>query len=389
MNDRVPAYVHHRPSGQARVRIEGRDFYLGPYKSKASRLEYDRLIGEWLAGGRRLAAPDRACEKTVNEVLAAFILHADQHYRKNGQPTGEAQNYVYALAYVRRLYGHLPATEFRGLALKTVRDAMIAAGDCRTRINRQIGRIKHVFKWAVANELIQPDSYHALAAVEGLDRGRTAAREAIPVRPVDEQAARAIYRFVSPQVRAMIELQLLTGMRPGEVVIMRVGDIDRSRPSWIYRPSSHKTEHHGCNRQVVLGPRAQAVVEPFLRSDPGAYLFSPKEALARRHAVLREQRSTPLTPSQRARKREVHPLRSPGDHYSRANYANAIRRACLFAGVRRWHPNQLRHTAATRLRRRFGLEIARAALGHRSAVTTERYAEADTERVAEVMQQVG
>ncbi len=389
MNDHVPAYVHHRPTGQARVRIKGRDFYLGPFRSKASRIEYDRLIGEWLANGRRLAQPDRSSEVTVNRVLAAFIDHAEQHYRKNGQPTGEAQNFVYALAHVRRLYGQRPATEFRGLALKTVREKMIAAGDCRNRINRQVSRIKHVFKWAVANELIPPDSYQALVTVEGLDRGRSNARESFPVRPVDEQYARAIFRFVSPQVRAMIELQLLTGMRPGEVVLMRNGDIDRSRATWVYRPATHKTEHHGFQRQVVLGPRAQEVIRPFLKQDGGAYLFSPKEAQAIRHARQRDERRTPLTPSQRARKPMKRPRIAPADHYPRESYANAIRRACLFAGVVRWHPNQLRHTAATMLRKRYGLEVARAALGHRSAVTTERYAEVDTERVAEVMQQVG
>ena len=221
-------------------------------------------------------------------MLAAFFRHAEQHYRKNGEPTGEAQNYVDALKHVRCLYGHLRATEFRGLALKAVRDAMVAAGDCRTRINRQVSRIKHVFKWAVSNELVPPDSYHALAAVEGLDRGRTEARESFPVRPVDEQSARATFRFVSPQVRAMIELQLLTGMRPGEVVIMRAGDIDTSRPSWVYRTASHKTEHHGFQRRIVLGPRAQAIVQPFLKSDPGAYLFSPREAQASRHAIDRK-----------------------------------------------------------------------------------------------------
>ena len=47
--DSVPKYRLHRASGQAVVTIQGRDFYLGPWKSKASRVEYDRLIGEWLA----------------------------------------------------------------------------------------------------------------------------------------------------------------------------------------------------------------------------------------------------------------------------------------------------------------------------------------------------
>ena len=34
--------------------MDGKDHYLGPWKFKASIAEYDRLIGEWLANGRRL-----------------------------------------------------------------------------------------------------------------------------------------------------------------------------------------------------------------------------------------------------------------------------------------------------------------------------------------------
>lgn len=48
----TPKYRKHKASGQALVTIAGRDHYLGPWKSKASRAEYDRLIGEWLAAGR-------------------------------------------------------------------------------------------------------------------------------------------------------------------------------------------------------------------------------------------------------------------------------------------------------------------------------------------------
>jgi hypothetical protein len=48
----VPKYRKHKASGQAIVTIAGRGYYLGPYKSKASLVEYDRLITEWLAAGR-------------------------------------------------------------------------------------------------------------------------------------------------------------------------------------------------------------------------------------------------------------------------------------------------------------------------------------------------
>lgn len=44
----------HKASGQAIVTVQGRDFYLGPWNSKASKIEYDRIISEWLAAGRQL-----------------------------------------------------------------------------------------------------------------------------------------------------------------------------------------------------------------------------------------------------------------------------------------------------------------------------------------------
>jgi integrase len=49
----------------------------------------------------------------------------------------------------------------------------------------------------------------------------------------------------------------------------------------------------------------------------------------------------------------------------------------------------LRHTAATNLRRRFGIEVTRVILGHASPAVTEVYAEADRERAVQVMGQVG
>jgi integrase len=54
-----------------------------------------------------------------------------------------------------------------------------------------------------------------------------------------------------------------------------------------------------------------------------------------------------------------------------------------------WHPHQLRHNAATFLRKEFGLETARIILGHRSAVITEVYAEQDKEKALEAIVKVG
>ena len=50
----IPSYRCHKPSGQAVVTLNGKDFYLGPWKSALSRTAYDRLIAEWVSNGRQL-----------------------------------------------------------------------------------------------------------------------------------------------------------------------------------------------------------------------------------------------------------------------------------------------------------------------------------------------
>ncbi len=54
---RVPSDRRHKPSGQAVVTLNGRDSYLGKCNTQASRIESDRLIGEWLANGQRILRP--------------------------------------------------------------------------------------------------------------------------------------------------------------------------------------------------------------------------------------------------------------------------------------------------------------------------------------------
>jgi integrase len=55
-----------------------------------------------------------------------------------------------------------------------------------------------------------------------------------------------------------------------------------------------------------------------------------------------------------------------------------------------WHPHQLRHLAGTVIRKEFGLEAARIALVHSSAVVTDAvYAERDLEKVTMIMKEIG
>lgn len=177
---------------------------------------------------------------------------------------------------------------------------MIKADLCRREVNKRVGRIVRMFKWGVENEFVPAMIHHALSQVRGLARGRSPARESEPVRPVFDAHVDAVKPFVGRQVWAMIRVQRLTGMRPGEVCIMRASDIDQSGANWIYRPGSHKTEHHGHERKVFLDPKVQDVLKPWLRPDrPDAFLFSPQDELAERSATRRASRKTRVQPSHR------------------------------------------------------------------------------------------
>ena len=271
-----------------------------------------------------------------------------EHYRKYGKPTSEVPSIKRALTPLLKLYGRRSGRTFGPLALKACRQRMIEDGLTRGVINNHIGRAKRFFKWAAENELVPPEVYHGLQTVSGLRRGRSPAPESEPVRPVPDEWIDAVLKHVNRHIAAMIQLQRFTGMRPGEVIMMRACDLDTTGKVWLYRPRTHKTEHHDRERLICLGPRAQEVVQPFLVDDLKTYLFSPKLAMAERRANLRAIRKTPLTPSQRRRRPKRNPQKRPGECYTIGSYEHAINRGCdkafppprkltegLFSAVRR------------------------------------------------------
>ena len=142
-----PAYRLYRRTGQAVVTLNGRDYYLGRYRTDASRDEYDRLIAEWLSSGRCLPNAMLEHQLTVLELTAAFWKHVQIHYVKDGLPTSEVHCYRQALSPVKRLFGRIPAVSFGPIRLKACRDAMIEAELCRTVVNRNVGRIRRIFRW--------------------------------------------------------------------------------------------------------------------------------------------------------------------------------------------------------------------------------------------------
>ena len=425
---RVPKYSHHKASGRAFVFIRGKRRYLGKYNAPESIKEYHRLIGEYCEPSSRgpniLDGPALpATDISVNEIMLGYIRHAEAYYVKNGQPTWEQANIRQALRPVKELFGLSPAVQFGPRALKAVREWMIQAGRSRNVINKDIGRVRRAFRWAVENELLPVTVLQALQTVQGLRRGRSEARETEPVKPVPAAHVDAIRAHVNDRVWTMVNLQILTGMRPGEVIAMRTCDLNTSGAIWEYRPASHKTEHHGHDKVVLIGPKAQELLKPWLRMNLTEFLFQPRESEVERHAERRRNRKTPMTPSQAVRKPKRSPKRPRREKYDVNSYRQAIQRACdqafpapeplaqrddetkrqwmdrlteeqlaelnVWQSAHRWHPHQLKHNAGTAVRREFGVEVARVVLGHRHVSTTEIYAEADLEKAREAIRKLG
>jgi integrase len=391
----IPSYLHHT-SGKARAvwtdALGVRQFRMfpGPHGSKEYLEAFGRLQLE-IATSPAVAVADLD-GITVNEVLAAYYEHADRYYAdEHGKPTKELGCMKAATKPVRELYGETPAGQFGPVALKAVRQCMVNAGLCRTLVNRRADRIKRVFKWAASEELIPVSVYESLRTLAGLRRGKTDARESKPVKPVADAVVEATLPHLPPHVRGIIEVMRHTGMRPTEVCRMTLGQIDRTGDTWVYRPMTHKTAHHGKTRAVPLGPNARAVIIAHLRGrslDPNEPLFSPRRQRDERFAAMRGNRKTPVQPSQVDRKKPK-PKKMPREHYSQESITHAVSTAAKKANVEHWHPYQLRHAYGTKVRKEHGLEAAQVLLGHSRADVTQVYAQRNEELAATVAAKIG
>ena len=364
-----PGYLLHKASGRAMVVIDGRFIYLGQHGTQASRDQYDRVIGEWIGRGRQTPDLTKVDKETpevngviVAELVDAFWEHAQAYYRPRDpkSPNSEAMNYKVVLRWMNRLFGQTPAVDFGPVKLEAIREQAISPhtvkqwrveidpttgerkrilkdvehpGWCRNYANRQTQRIIEVFRWGASKEMFTASVVASLRTVRSLSKDHTDARESAKVRPAPQEDVEKVLPHLGATVKAMVELEALTGARPGEIRIVRTGDIDRSNPElWVYRPMYHKTDWHGEEhvREIAIGPRAQEIVKPFLKLNPTAYIFDPSESERLRIEKQRAKRDKPMTPSQKRRADEAAKRkrkRPHGDHYTKNSYTRAIRRA--------------------------------------------------------------
>ncbi|MBN2293939.1 MAG: tyrosine-type recombinase/integrase [Pirellulales bacterium] len=383
--------------------------YSLPSSSPESYEEYRRVVADYLGDNSQSqasqgsASPSDPNDWTVAELVVKYDDFASKHYVKNGEPTDD--RYRAAIGPLVTMFGSTLAKEFGPKKLKALRECIIQRGNIRTAkfddlgnlvtpgeslgrgyVNNLMKSVVRIFKWAVTEEKVPPSVPEALRAVGGLRKGRDPrVREPEPIKPVPEEHFGPVVEASSPQIATMLQVQRLAGMRPDEVTIIRPCDINRSGTVWAYRPNSHKLDWLDQDKEILLGPQAQALLLPWIdRKKPDQYLFSPREAAEANARELEKQRKQPDSKKVRLSK-----ARAPREHYDDRGYRQAVIRACRRAGVPQWSPGQLRHSAGTDIRREYGAEAAQLVLGHRNLSTTEIYAEKNRGLYEQIIKEIG
>jgi integrase len=335
---------------------------------------------------------------TVNELVLAYMRwHESNRPTPDGKPDRSGTSPRFALKTLREMFGLLPITQFGPKALTTLREAWVTARLSRKVINGRVGAVRRVFRWAVGAELAGPELYQRLGAVEGLRAGQTEAPDRAPVKPALLADVEKALPHLPDPIRALVLVQIHSAARAGELVKLRVTDINRTDPElWTFSPTSHKGTWKERARTIYFGERCREVLAPLLlkAGDPDAFVFSPARSESERNAERSENRVTPAWASHRRRNQQKRVgatrKRAPGQHYTTATYRRAIERACDAAGVPRFTPHRLRHLAATRARAELGVDVARALCGHTLAAVTEIYSrEVDRQLALQAVKRFG
>ena len=375
---RLPTYRFHRASNQAICCILGRTYYLGEFDSKESRDKFNRLVAEYLTN------PSFGIEKgrqSIAESVVAFLKHAKSYYGEGS----EFEKYSRALAPMVELYSDLNIRDFGIQEFKAIREQWIRKKHAREYVNKQAKRIIAFVKWLVGEGMLEPTVHQALRCVQPLKKGRCDCPESEKVRPVDEATIEKTIPHLSPVVADMVRLQSLIGCRPGELVKLKPAMVDTSGSVWVITIEEHKNSWRGHLRKIYVGPKAQAILKPYLDRPKDAFCFSPAESMEQRLQARASNRITAMScGNRRGSNRVSSPKKKPGQSYSTITYCKAIHYACRKARIPLWSPNQLRHKVATELREREGVESASVILGHAHLPTTEIYAEASTKKALEV-----
>jgi site-specific recombinase XerD len=295
------------------------------------------------------------CPDSVNKLCDVFQTWADSYYLgPTGKPTRESSNLRDAMRALRAVAGDIDPQDLSADHLQAAQTWMVKQGMSRTTVNTRCNRLRRMAKWAVKppRRWLPPEIMVEWSLVDPLRKWRTEAAESMGVKPVQWEDVCAVMAHANLQLATMLEIHWLTGMRPSELTNMRRSWLHPRDHANTYEPIWHKTAHHGHKRIILIGPQASTVLIPWLR-----------------RIKATQDRLWTITSSQ--------------------VYAQAIHRVQIRHRLSSWNPNQIRHSFATRMRAKHGMDATQIALGHKHITTTEIYAEPDMKSAISAINKMG
>lgn len=352
---RIPRLCHQKSDGRAFVtvpRTGGKRVYFGKFGTPEAEAAYK----EWLVKVLAFKPSDLGIQQSLASVCIEYV----EWCRVQSQATYRANRK--ACEFLLRQYIHLSASAYTAPVVLQWLETMDGGSyetkkgkvkyHTRTYLNKLLHHLKRLAKWGEARGYFPAGTHASISTVDPLKKGKSKSREAPKVKPIAWDIVSQTLPELSETVAAMVKVQYLSGMRPGEIRKMRRGEIDDSRDIWLYVPLQHKTTHHGAELIKAIPKPAQDILRPFLEACECEESF-----------VFNSRRGCP---------------------YTTHGYITAIKRACERLGLPVWKPNQLRHSIATHVREKHGIEASSLYLGHASTNMTEIYAERSVAQIVDI-----
>ena len=131
-----PGYLHHKPSGQAYVRINGKYHYLGRFNTPESHQRYASHLSEFQADGSVLAKPAPAPTRplAIAELADRFLTVTEERFGEKSKNTHAVRYAMQALIEQHRRHR---IEEFGPRALQTIQERLAKAGYARTEVAKQ------------------------------------------------------------------------------------------------------------------------------------------------------------------------------------------------------------------------------------------------------------
>lgn len=330
---------------------------------------FNPISADLIAQAKQLAEAslDRSSPpQTISELIERYRTHCHDYYRKGERLTSQVFVVNAAMIRLAAVAGDIPPRSMDVITLEQVRQLMVLQKLDRRTVNKYVAAIVQMFEWAAVREFCQVDLPDRLKLLPNLKIGRTPAKDAPPKRSVPTTQLKATLRYLkrvwqedrSPMrgqpalmLWTMIAVQLRTGMRPNELCQLRWSLIDAQKDLWIYRVPKevNKTQHHGIEREVFIGPEAQRWLLTWSMVSPGDRLF-------------------PIT---------------------RNSYRQKLTRWLKRGRIEHWHPHQLRHNFATAIERQDDAKAAQVLLGHAHLKTTKGYIDPNAQRAMDLIRRLG